>query len=119
MFAGFVGGYETAEVRNVQRNGGARAVWRARKKSGWGVFGRPLRFRHQHRPVDDCSPGRGGMAQNGRTRGGTFHGEMDRCRESHGWTAACSGMHERDGKDQGENSPKQASSCWFALALVD
>ena len=29
-------------------------------------------FRHQRRPVDDCSPGRGGIAaQNGRTRGGT------------------------------------------------
>ena len=28
---------------------------------------------------------------------------------------ACSGMPERDGKDQGEDSPKQAgSSCWFA-----
>ena len=23
-------------------------------------------------------------------------------------------MPERDGKDQGENSPKQAGSCWFA-----
>ena len=29
--------------------------------------------------LDDCSPGREGMAHNGRTRGGTFHGEMDRC----------------------------------------
>ena len=24
-----------------------------------------------------------------------------------------SGMPERDGKDQGEDSPKQAGSCWF------
>ena len=47
-----------------------------------GVFpGRPQSFRHQRRPVDDCSPGRGGMVQNGRTRGGTFHGKMDRCRK--------------------------------------
>ena len=38
-----------------------------------GVFpGRPQSFRYQRRPVDDCSPGRGGMAQNGGTRGGTF-----------------------------------------------
>ena len=59
-------------------------------------------------------PGRGGMAQNGETRGGAFHGEMDRCRESQGWTTACSGMSERDGKDQGEDIPKQAGSCWFA-----
>ena len=54
------------------------------------------------------------MAQNGRTRGGTFHGEMDRCRESQGWTTACTGMLERDGKNQVEDSPKQADSCWFA-----
>ena len=71
-------------------------------------------FWHQRRPVDDCSPGRGGMAQNGRTRGGTFHGGMDRCRENQGWTTACSGMPERDGKNQEEDSPKQAGSCWFA-----
>ena len=38
-----------------------------------GVFlGRPQRFRHQRRPVNDCSPKRGVMAQNGGTRGGTF-----------------------------------------------
>ena len=30
------------------------------------------------------------------------------------WTTACSGMPERDGKDQGEDSPKQAGSHWFA-----
>ena len=56
----------------------------------------------------------GGMAQNGGTRGGTFHGEMDRCRESQGSTTACSGIPERDGKDQEEDRPKQAGSCWFA-----
>ena len=33
---------------------------------------RPQSFRHQRRPVDDCSPRREGMAQNGETRGGTF-----------------------------------------------
>ena len=54
------------------------------------------------------------MAQNSGTRGGTFHGEIGRRRESQGWTTACSRMPERDGKDQGEDSPKQAGSCWFA-----
>ena len=74
-----------------------------------GVFpGRPHSFRHQHRPVDDCTPGRGGMAQDGGTRDGTFHDQMDRCSESQGWTTACSRMPERDGKDQGEDSPNQA-----------
>ena len=38
--------------------------------------GRPQSFRHQHRPVDDCSPGRGGMAQDGGARGGTFNDEI-------------------------------------------
>ena len=34
--------------------------------------------------VDDCSrSGRGELRkQDGETRGGTFHGEMDRCRQS-------------------------------------
>ena len=36
-------------------------------------------FRCQSRPVDDCNPGQGGMAQDGETRVGTFHGERDRC----------------------------------------
>ena len=48
--------------------------------------------------IDDCSPGRGGMTQNGKTRGGIFHGQIDRCRENQGWTTACSGMPERDGR---------------------
>ena len=56
---------------------------------------------------------------NGGTRGGTFHGEkMDGHRESQGWTTACSSMPERDGKDQGEDSPKQASLRWFASAAI-
>ena len=80
-----------------------------------GVFpGRPQSFRHQRRPVNDCSPGRGGIAQDEGTRGRTFRGEMDRCRESQEWATACSSMLERDGKEQGEDSSKQAGSCWFA-----
>ena len=34
-------------------------------------------------------------------------------RESQGWTTVCSGMPEHDGKDQGQDSRKQAGSCWF------
>ena len=49
-----------------------------------GVFpGRRQSFRYQRRLVDDCSSGRGGMAQDSGTTGGTFHGEIDRCRESY------------------------------------
>ena len=54
------------------------------------------------------------MTQSGGTRGGTSHGEMDRCRESQGWTTAYSSMPERDRKNQGEDSLKQACSCLFA-----
>ena len=64
--------------------------------------------------VDDSSPGREGMAQDDGTSGGTLRGRMDRCRESQSWTPACSSLPERDGKDQGNDSPKQACSCWFA-----
>ena len=109
------GGYKTAEVRDVRRNGGGRGLCGGPGKRVDGVFpGRPQSFRHQRRPVDDCSPGRGGMVQNGRIRGGTFHGKMDRRRENQGWTTACTGMPERDGKGQGKDGPKQAGSCWFA-----
>ena len=54
------------------------------------------------------------MTQDGGSRGGTFYGKIDRCSESQGWTTACSGMPERDGEDQVEDSPKPAGSCWFA-----
>ena len=54
-----------------------------------GVFpGRPQSFQHQRRSVGIDRPGRAGMAQDGVTRGGTFHGEMDHCRESQAWTTA-------------------------------
>ena len=44
-------------------------------------------------------------------QGAKFHDEMDRYRESRGWAMACSGMLKHDGKDQEEDSPKQAGSC--------
>ena len=67
-------------MRNVPKIGGGRGLCGgAGKRVDSRVFpGRPQNFRYQCRPVDDCSPGRGGMAQNGRTRGGTFRGKMDR-----------------------------------------
>ena len=57
------GGCETAEVRDVRRNGEGRGLCGGAGKRVDGVFpGRFQSFRHQRRPVDDCSPGRGGMA---------------------------------------------------------
>ena len=80
--------------------------------------GRPQSFRHQRQPVDDCSPRRGGMAQNGGIRGGTFYDEMDRCSESQGWTTACSRMAERDGKNK-ERIAQSKRARAGSLALVD
>ena len=95
MFGAFVARMEDNtrvpdEVNDVRRTGGGRGLRGGQEKKWMGCF------------LDDCSPGReGGMAQDGRNRGGTFHGEMNRCRESRGWTTACSSsMPRRDGKDQ-------------------
>ena len=45
------------------------------------------------------------MAQDGGTRDGKFHGEIDRCRERQSWTMKCSSMPEPESKNQEENSP--------------
>ena len=59
------------------------------EKELMGCFLDDLRaFGIKRQPVHDCSPGRGGMAQDGGTRGGTLHDEIDRCRESQGPTTA-------------------------------
>ena len=89
--------------------GGASCVWG--QENEWiRYFLDDLSFRYQRRLVNDCSPGRGDMAQDGGTRSGVFHGEIDHCRKSQGKTTACSSMPERDGKDQGQDRPKQACS---------
>ena len=80
--------------------GGAGCGGAGKRVDGLFPVRRPQSFRRQRRPVDDCSPGRGGMAQDGGTRGGIFHYKKNRCRESQGWTTACSSMPERHGKDQ-------------------
>ena len=77
LFAGFVARMENTRLPKCvmfgEVVGGAGCVGGTVKRVD-GVFpGRPQSFRHQRRPVEDCSPGRRGMAQNGGTRGGTFH----------------------------------------------
>ena len=59
------------------------------------------------------------MEQNGRIRDGTFHDEMDRCRENQRWTTACSGMPERDGQDQEKRIAQIKRARAGSLALVD
>ena len=68
------GGYDTAEVRDVRRIGAGRGLLEGAGKIVDGVLpGRPQSFRHQRRPVDDCSSGRGEIAQDGGIRGEAFH----------------------------------------------
>ena len=72
---GVHGGHETVEVRDIRKVGGGRRLCGEPGKIVDGVSPRrPQSFRYQQRPVDDCSSGRGGMTQDGGTRGGTFHG---------------------------------------------
>ena len=100
MVCGTHGRYKTAEMRGVWRTDGGRGLREGAGKRVNGVIhGQPRSFRHQCRPVDDCSPGLEGIAQYGGTRGGMFYGEMDHRRESQGWTTTCSSMPERDRKD--------------------
>ena len=99
----------TVEVHHVRRSGEGRGL---DKVAGKGLSpGRPTSFRCQRQPVDDCSPGRGEMAQDSGTRGETFHGEIDRCREVRAGLWRAVNMPEHDGKDQGRDNPKQACSC--------
>ena len=70
-------------MRDVWRIGAGCGLCGWSGKNVDGVFpGRPESFRRQRRPVGDSSPGRGWMAQNGGTRGGTFHREMHRSKKA-------------------------------------
>ena len=63
LFAGFVARTEGRRLPKCVMFGGRGLRGGARKRV-YGVFpGRPHSFRHQRRPVNDCSPGRGEMAQ--------------------------------------------------------
>ena len=87
ILLGFVARMEDARLPKCVMFGElvrVRAAWRPGKSVVGVSPGRPQSVRHHRRPVDDCSPRRGGMAQDGGITSGTFHGEMDRCRESQG-----------------------------------
>ena len=65
LFAGFVTRMEDTRLPKCVIGGAVIIVD--------GVFPvRPQSFRYQRRSVNDCSPGRGGMAQDGGTRGGSL-----------------------------------------------
>ena len=84
LFAGLVARTEDTRLPKCvmfgELVGGAGCVEGTKKRVD-GVFpGQPQSFQYRRRPVDDCS--RGGMAQDGGTRNGTFHGEKNRCEEA-------------------------------------
>ena len=100
--------------------GGAGCVGGAGKVVD-GVFpGRHQSLRPQRRPVNDCShPGRGGMAQDGGTRGETLRGEMDCCRESQGWTTTCSTIYPNVTGRTKERITQSKRARAGLLAIVD
>ena len=100
-------------MRDIRRIGGGRRLRRGLGKIVDGAWTTSEFSASTPTSVDDCSPERGGMMQDGGIRGGTFYGEIDRLTGSQGWVAACRSMPERERKDLGEDSPKQAGSCWF------
>ena len=77
LFAGFVASMEDTRLPRCvilgEMVGGAGCVGGGQEKEWMGCLLDDLRV-----------SGRGGMALDGGTRDGTFHGEMDRCRESLG-----------------------------------
>ena len=94
---------------------GARAVWGARKKSKWGVSWTTSELSASTPTSGRLQPrtrGNGAERQN-KGRNISWRNGSLRRKPRLDYTG-CSGMPERDGKDQGENSPKQAGSCWFA-----
>ena len=95
FFAGFVARMKDTRLSKCvmfgELVGGAGCVG-GQEKEWMGCFLDDLRaFGINARPVvDDSSPRpEEWMAQDGGTRGGIFHGEMDRSRENQGWTTAC------------------------------
>ena len=69
-------------------------------------LGRPQSFRHQRRPVEGSSPGREVWRR-------TAEQGVEHFMAKWNVAAKASVCTKRDGKDQREDRPKQADSCWF------
>ena len=109
------GGHQTTEVRDIRRTGGGRGLRGRPGKIVDGVsLGRPPSFRYRRRPVDDCSPRRGRMAQDGGIKGGTFHGEIN-ARAGLGHAAVCPNVTGRTKGRIAPNNRVRAGS----LAIVN
>ena len=123
LFAGFVARMEDTRLPRCvmfgQLVGSAGCVGDARKRVD-GVFpGRPQIFGISAEQWTTAAQDEEKNGAGRRNKGRNFHGETYRCRESQGWTAACSSMPERHGKDQeGGDSQKQARAGSLAIVVT-
>ena len=120
LFAGFVARMEDTRLPKCvvfgEMVGGAGCLG-GQEKEWMGCFlddpRRSQSFRHQRRPrLQPRTRGNGAERQNKRRNISWRNGLLQRKpRLDYG---ICSGMPERNGKNQEEGSPKRAGSCWFA-----
>ena len=89
-------------------------MWGGRKKRGWGVSWTTLELSASTPTSGRLQPRTRGNGAEQHNKGRNILWQNGSLQENQGWTTACSGMPERDGKNQGDDSPKQAGSCWFA-----
>ena len=89
------------------------------------VPGRSQNFRYQGRSVyvvDDWLQPRtrgNGARRYNKGRNNASWQIINHCRESQGWSTACSGMSERDGKNQGEDLAQSKRARAGSLAIAD
>ena len=89
LLAGFMARMEDTRLPNGVMFGrvmGGAGCGGGGEKNGWGVSWMTSELSVLKPASGRLWPRTRGMAQDGGTRGGGFHGGMDRCRESQGWT---------------------------------
>ena len=106
------------QVRDARRIGGARAAWGAMKNIGWGVSWTTSDFSASTPTCGRLQPSTRGNGAGRRNKGRNVSWRNGPLQRKQGWTTACNSMPKRDGKDQGEDSTKQAG-CAGSLATVD
>ena len=89
-------------------------MWGARKKSGKGVSWTTSELSASTPTSGRLQPRTRGNGAERQNKGRNISWRNGSLQKNQGWTTACSGMPERDGKDQDEDSTKQTGSRWFA-----
>ena len=117
LFAGFMVRMEDTRLPKCvmfgEMVGGASCVG-GQKKEWMGCFLNDLRAFGINADNGRLQPRTRGNGAERENKGRNISWRNGSLQKNQGWTTACSGMPERDGKNQGEDSPKQAGSCWFA-----